>query len=283
MQSAPRPATLAAHVDVRLVHRVAERVAGVAEHHDGAGLRHERAHVADRALDHDVDALERDAAAGRGVAADDAAARRAPVAPAAWLALPSTTTRPDIMFSATPDAGVAVHADGRVLVHAGAVVAGVALDHDLDRRRRARRRCRARRTGSRPASGAARAPPARSCRRWFRSRSGVWARSTTSAVAVSRAPSDARPLPDVRRAPARAPRCAASSAPGQHRDRAELRRHRHPVVGLRHHRRLAGDRVAEDREAVGRADREGVEAVQVVEAGLSASSSESPSRSRHVR
>jgi hypothetical protein len=25
-----------------------------------------------------------------------------PVAPADWLALPSTTTRPDIMFSATP-------------------------------------------------------------------------------------------------------------------------------------------------------------------------------------
>ena len=33
-----------------------------------------------------------------------------PVAPADWLALPSTTTVPDIMFSATPGAGVAAHA-----------------------------------------------------------------------------------------------------------------------------------------------------------------------------
>ena len=56
------------------------------------------------------------------------------MAPADWLALPSTTTVPDIMFSATPDAGVAVHADRRELVHAGAVVADVAVDLDLDPR-----------------------------------------------------------------------------------------------------------------------------------------------------
>ena len=37
----------AAHVDVRLVHRVAERLAGVAEHDEPPRLRHERAHVAD--------------------------------------------------------------------------------------------------------------------------------------------------------------------------------------------------------------------------------------------
>ena len=55
-----------------------------------------------------------------------------PVAPADWLALPSTITAPDMMFSARPTPAVAVHADRRALVHAGAVVAHVALDIDLD-------------------------------------------------------------------------------------------------------------------------------------------------------
>src|SRR5436309_1164095 len=50
----------AAHVDVRLVHRVAERVAGVTEHGDHARLGHEPTHVADRSLDEDRAALERD-------------------------------------------------------------------------------------------------------------------------------------------------------------------------------------------------------------------------------
>src|ERR1043165_6176004 len=68
----------AAHVDVRLVDRVAERLAGVAADDEPPRLRHESAHVADRALDGDVDALHRDAAARRGVAADveQAAVRR---------------------------------------------------------------------------------------------------------------------------------------------------------------------------------------------------------------
>ena len=57
-----------------------------------------------------------------------------PVAPADCDALPSTITVPDMMFSATPTPGVAVHAHGRLLVHAGAVVARVALDLDLDGR-----------------------------------------------------------------------------------------------------------------------------------------------------
>ena len=75
-----------------------------------------------------------------------------PVAPADWLALPSTTTVPDMMFSATPDPGVAVHAHGGVLVHAGAVVAGVALDLDLDRRvDPGRERVRPARVGDPPA------------------------------------------------------------------------------------------------------------------------------------
>ena len=62
---------VAAHVDARLVDRVAERLARVAADHQPAGLRHERAHVADVAADHDVDALHRDAAPRSGIALDD--------------------------------------------------------------------------------------------------------------------------------------------------------------------------------------------------------------------
>jgi hypothetical protein len=51
------------------------------------------------------------------------------VAPAAWEALPLTRTEPDIMFGAT-DADIAVHGDAGFLVHARAVVAGVAPDID---------------------------------------------------------------------------------------------------------------------------------------------------------
>ena len=71
---------LAAHEEARLVERVAKRVACVAEHHEGSGLRHEGRHMPDRAFDHDVDAAGRDAAAGRRIAVDQqqsAAASRA--------------------------------------------------------------------------------------------------------------------------------------------------------------------------------------------------------------
>ena len=49
-------------------------------------------------------------------------------APAAVEAKPLTCTRPDIMFSAAPGPGVAVHRDRGVLVHARHVVADVAVD-----------------------------------------------------------------------------------------------------------------------------------------------------------
>ena len=61
---------LAAHVQARFVQRVAKAVACVAADDQPPLLRHERAHVSDRAADHDVDALHRDAATPRGVAAD---------------------------------------------------------------------------------------------------------------------------------------------------------------------------------------------------------------------
>jgi len=41
--------------------------------------------------------------------------------------------KPDIMFSATPTPGIAVDDDMRLLVHAGAIVADIADDIDVDR------------------------------------------------------------------------------------------------------------------------------------------------------
>src|SRR3954468_13071371 len=122
-----------AHVEVRLVDRVAERVAGVAADDEAAPLGHERAHVADRAADDDVDALHRDAAARRGVAVDD----HEPAAPGggrrlARVALDDDRPGHDVLGDA--DARVAMHADRRLLVHAGAVVADVPVDLDRDRR-----------------------------------------------------------------------------------------------------------------------------------------------------
>src|SRR4051812_39088673 len=123
----------AAHVEVRLVDRVAERVAGVAADDEAALLRHERAHVADRAADDDVDALHRDAAARRGVALDDdEAAAAGGGRRLARVALDDHRPGHDVLGDA--DARVAVHADRRLLVHAGAVVADVPVDLDGDRR-----------------------------------------------------------------------------------------------------------------------------------------------------
>ena len=71
---------LPTHVEPGLVERIAEVAAAVAADHEVARLPHEGAHVADRALHHDRDALHRDAAARGGVAVDDehaAAARGA--------------------------------------------------------------------------------------------------------------------------------------------------------------------------------------------------------------
>src|SRR6266851_4402169 len=60
----------AAHEEPRLVNGIAERLAGITEDNQRAGLRHEGAHMTDRASDHDISALERDAAT-RGCAAVD--------------------------------------------------------------------------------------------------------------------------------------------------------------------------------------------------------------------
>ena len=246
---------------MRLVDRVAERLAGVAAHHERAGLGHERAHVPDGAVHDDLDALHRDPAAGRGVAAHDdqpaAAGRRAGLS---RIAVDHDAAGHDVLRQ--PDAGVAVHAHRRALVHPGAVVADVPVDVDLD-------------LGVDPDGDRVRAvgmgdAPAR------RDAGGVQpavelAQRRLRQVDLLRGIGDRRHQTRSRSHeytwPARLPHLGRVGA-GQHGDRAVLRRHRHPVVALGHHRGFAGDRVAQHREPVRGPDGERVEAVEVDQAGL---------------
>ena len=124
------------------------------------------------------------------------------------------------------DAGarVAVHAHGRELVHPGAVVAGVALDLDLDLGvEPARDRVRAVRVERRASVAGPGAPRARSWRRWLSSRSGVDRevdRPPRPRASARRPPSDERLAPRRRRRPGSAPtrarrrRPAAPRSPG---------------------------------------------------------------------
>ena len=190
------------------------------------------------------------------------------VAPADWLAEPSTTTVPDIMFSATPPA-VAMHANGRSLVHPGAVVAGMTLDLDLvvgvepdrqrvpaagveDQQARGRARVAARRAADRSAPGR--------CRGQI---DDVTASRTASPALIT----PPAPCPSCRRARVGLPGDGMLGA-GEHRDRPVLGGHRHPIVGLGQDRRFAGDRITQHREPVRRADGERVKAVEIVEAAL---------------
>ncbi len=136
-----------------------------------------------------------------------------PVAPADWLALPSTTTVPDMMFSARPDARVAVHA------HASPACScrRSSSPRGPRSRPRAARRSppppRARRAGSARASG-------RSSARRVQRRVELTQRGHRQVDLVDRRPRSptavTRPAraPSCRRGPARAPTCAPSSAPG---------------------------------------------------------------------
>src|SRR5205807_7643808 len=102
------------------------------------------------------------------------------------------------------------------------------------------------------------ASPVTSCKRWLSSRSGVTARSTTSAavsmsIATSDPPLDERLLPRVDDARLRLPHLSVGSA-RKHGERAPLGAHRHPVVGLGEDGGLARDRVPQHGEAVRGAD-----------------------------
>ena len=172
-----------------------------------------------------------------------------------------------------PDAAVPAHAHGRELVHAGAVVADVTVDLDLVRRVEPDRDARGAHPGCAPGPARRDRPESGgTCSAWLSSRtvSTAGRRSDRLADDLGRshrhATSDA--VPQLYTWPGAGSQVTASSAPGQHRDRPVLGRHRDPLVGLGHHRRLAGDRVAQHREPVGGPDRERVEAVEVVEAAL---------------
>ncbi|MGO7867449.1 hypothetical protein ACC676_38825, partial [Rhizobium ruizarguesonis] len=76
-----------AHEELRLVELIPKRIAGIAEHHEVAVLAHEGGHVAYIAMNDDVDALHRDAAARRRIALDDkeaAAMAQIPLAGTNW-------------------------------------------------------------------------------------------------------------------------------------------------------------------------------------------------------
>src|SRR5918995_4265802 len=97
-----------------------------------ASLRHERTHMTDRAFDHDVEASKRDPAASRSVPLDDkkTAARRG----TSRLGSITTNMHPSRHHVlGEPSAGIAIHGDSSVLIHAGAVVAGMTVDHDIQR------------------------------------------------------------------------------------------------------------------------------------------------------
>ena len=104
-QSAPSPATVAAHVQARLVDRVAERVAGVAAHHEAALLGHERAHVPHRARARRCPRPSSRSRSGPTASPPITSSPPRPLAPADWLALPSTTTRAGHHVLGHPDAG----------------------------------------------------------------------------------------------------------------------------------------------------------------------------------
>ena len=135
------------------------------------------------------------------------------------------------------------------------------MPEDLDAHRRIehRRRCCARRPDSRcaPARRPARSP----CRNWFSSRT-VSAADRTAFGARAAA---ALTLPMSTPPPASARRRSALRDAGQMRERAELGGDRDVVVGLRDDGRLAGERIAHQRELVVRAHQERVEAVEVLE------------------
>ena len=228
--------------------------------------------MADRAADHDLDALHRDPAARRGAATD----HQQPSAPRgrrglARVALHDDRARHDVLRDA--DAGVALDPHRRPLVHAGAVVAHVPGDLDLDRRAEPdRHRVRAARVGDPPARPVGRVEVVQAlvqlAHRRHREVDGLLGGDghRRRGGRFLRRAQYLRPLPGVHAPGLGLPDLGVLGA-REHRDRAVLGRHRHPAVGLGEHRRLAGDRVAQHGEAVDRADGEGVEAVQVHEAG----------------
>ncbi len=128
----------AAHIKMRLIDGIAERLARIAQHRQGARLRHEGGHVADRAFDDDIDALHRNAAPCAGVAIDHKrSAMGGGAGGLAGVSFHMHEAGHHVLGDA--DASVAVDNDMRLLVHAGAVIADMPIDIDLNRRGQANR------------------------------------------------------------------------------------------------------------------------------------------------
>ena len=113
------------------------------------------------------------------------------------------------------------------------------------------------------------AAPAASCSRWFSERTVSIAEIDRRRRRWRERPSrDRRACSSCRSDPARAPTSRRPAAPG----RTAIARYSEAIATQssfsRHHRRLAGDRVAQHREPVGRPDRERVEAVEIRQAAL---------------
>jgi hypothetical protein len=204
-----------------------------------------------------------------------------PVAPAYWLASPLTDR-----------AGHHVLGDAR---------AGRPVDGDRRPPRSCRRSSSRRGPRTSTVTGAS-TPTATECARGLARRNGSrWSPAGNRVQAAvefaqgrsfARSSRHDRPLscagqasvrPRNRRSRARAPRCGLLDA-GQVDERAVFGAEGDVAVGLGHHGRLAGDRVAQHAEAVLGADDEGEEAVEIVEAPSSASAERRlPSRMRQVR
>src|SRR6266545_7959341 len=124
---------LAAHVEAGLVDRVAQCLTRIAADDEAAGLRHEGAQVTDGAPDDDVDSFHRDPAARRRVAVHDQ--QPAVAACAGRLArAPVDDNGSGHQVLGHSGTRVPVNAHRRELVHAGAVVADMALNLHVDLR-----------------------------------------------------------------------------------------------------------------------------------------------------
>lgn len=129
----PQALDRTAHEELRLVERIPKRIAGIAEHHEVAGLAHEGGHVADIAMNDDVDALHRDAAARCRIALDDKEAAAAGCAGIlAGIALDDDCARHHVFRNAWPCR--TVNGDGPAVVHPGAIIADGPLHVDRDGR-----------------------------------------------------------------------------------------------------------------------------------------------------
>src|SRR5437773_8689383 len=123
---------LASDIELRLIDGIAQGFARISAHNEMAALRHEGRHMADRAADHDIDALHRDAAARGGIALDDqepAIAGR--TRRLASIAVDAHDARHHVFGDTWTR--MAMDEDFGMLVHAAAIEAGMAADLDHNR------------------------------------------------------------------------------------------------------------------------------------------------------